>query len=330
MHLFRCDLQSTTAKRSILLETQGPMSHIARHLLLIAVFTLGIIASLPTHAAQSSIKVVVNGDIITSYDIAQRTRLLPLFGVKGGEKKAIDELIDDLLKFQEANRLGLRVPDARVDAVFASMGQERKLNAQRLAQELGKIGINADTMKRWIKAQIIWRELVQAKVRKEGQVKTEDIMSAMLERGGPDKAIQTEYRLQQIIFVVPSGSSSSYAAQRRREAESFRLRFKSCDDSLEQAKVLKDVVVRDLGRRETSELRGPQGDEIAKTPLGKTTRPLPSNNGIELIAVCSKRDFESDSALRAEVETQLQLEQAQEKGKDYLEDLRDRAIIQYR
>lgn len=288
----------------------------------------GLFAPSSSHAA--SIKVVVNGSIITSYDIAQRTRLFPLFGVKGGDKKAMEDLIDETLKLQEADRLRFNVPDAQVNAMFAGMGKEKGLSPDQLARELGRIGINADSIKRWIRAQITWRELVKAKVRHDTQVKTEDVMAAMLEKKNENKTTQTDYRLQQIIFVVPSGSSKNYIAQRRREAEGFRLRFPGCDNSLAQAKGLKDVVVRDLGRRETGQLRGPQGDEIKNTETGKTTKPFVSDQGVELIAVCSKRDFQSDSAIRSEVENQLKFEQAKELGEDYLKELRDKAIIQYR
>lgn len=311
-------------------EQQKSMIVIARCLIVAAFAIACLVAAQPSHAAQSSIKVVVNGDIITSYDIAQRARMLPLFGVKGGEKQATEDLIEDTLKFQEARRIRVRIPDQQVDAAFVSLGEDRNLSEKQLTQELAKIGINADSMKRWIKAQMTWRQLVQAKVRQEGQVKTADIMSAMLEKGNPETMMQTEFRLQQIIFVVPRGSSKNYIAQRRREAEGFRLRFPGCENSLAQAAALKDVVVRDLGRRESVELRGNQGDEIRGTEVGKTIRPFQTDNGVELIAVCSKRDFKSDSAVRAEVETQLRLEQAKELGQDYLKELRDKAIIQYR
>lgn len=313
----------------MLVKNPRPITAAAAYALAGLAVAFGLVASAPAHA-QTSIKVVVNGDIITSYDIAQRTRMLPLFGVKGGEKTATEDLVDDLLKFQEARRLGLKIPDRQVDAMFASMGNDKKLSPQQLTQELGRIGINADSIKRWIRAQMTWRELVQAKVRHEGQVKSQDIMSAMLEKGDPNSMTQTEYRLQQIIFVVPGGSSSNYVAQRRREAEAFRLRFPGCENSLAQASTLRDVVVRDLGRRESSELRGAQGEEIQSTEVGKAIRPFQSDNGIELIAVCGKRDFQSDSAVRAEIETQLKLEQAKGLGEDYLKELRDKAIIQYR
>jgi peptidyl-prolyl cis-trans isomerase SurA len=172
--------------------------------------------------------------------------------------------------------------------------------------------------------------LVKAKVRHDTEVRTEDVMAAMLEKKNENKVTQTDYRLQQIIFVVPGGSSKNYVAQRRREAEGFRIRFPGCENSLAQAQGLKDVVVRNLGRRESGQLRGPQGDEIRNTETGKTTRPFVSEKGVELIAVCSRQDFQSDSAIRNEVENELKFEQAKELGEEYLKELRDKAIIQYR
>ena len=312
----------------MLVVRQESVTAVATCLLVAFVGAVALLASFPSEAA--SIKVVVNGDIITDYDIGQRTRMLPLFGIKGGQKQATEDLIDETLKFQEAERLGLKIGDSQVDGMFAAMGKEKRLSADQLARELGRIGISADAMKRWIKAQVVWRQLVEAKVRHDGQVKSKDIMAAMLEKRNQESMTQTEYRLQQIIFVVPSGSSNKYIAQRRREAEGFRIRFPGCENSLAQARELKDVVVRDLGRRETSELRGPQGEEIKNTETGKTTRPFVSDKGVELVAVCGKRNFQSDSAVRAEVESELKFEQAKELGQDYLKDLREKAIIQYR
>jgi peptidyl-prolyl cis-trans isomerase SurA len=311
-----------------MLTKPGSITATAVLLLVAVVGAAGL--GVPSSSQAASIKVIVNGSIITSYDVAQRTSLFPLFGVKGGEKKAIEDLIDEALKFQEAERLRFNVPEAQVNAMFAGMGKEKGLSPDQLARELGRIGINADSIKRWIKVQITWRELVKAKVRHDTEVRTEDVMAAMLEKKNENKVTQTDYRLQQIIFVVPGGSSKNYVAQRRREAEGFRIRFPGCENSLAQAQGLKDVVVRNLGRRESGQLRGPQGDEIRNTETGKTTRPFVSEKGVELIAVCSRQDFQSDSAIRNEVENELKFEQAKELGEEYLKELRDKAIIQYR
>jgi peptidyl-prolyl cis-trans isomerase SurA len=140
----------------------------------------------------------------------------------------------------------------------------------------------------------------------------------------------TEYMLQQIVFVVPEGSSPNLSAQRRREAEAFRQRYQGCEGALEQAKQLRGVVVKDLGRRDSSQLSGPEGEQIKKTAVGKTAPPTQTEQGIELIAVCATRDIQSTAAARAEVENDLYLKQADNLGADYLKELRDRAIIEYR
>jgi len=308
-------------------ESMSIFAHIA-----IAVFVslTGFAAALTPATAQTSIRVVVNGDIITSYDIDQRARLLPLFGVEGGKTAATDQLIGDALKFQEAKKHGFRLSDTRVDTAFANMASERKMSAKQLASELGRMGIAADTMKQWIKGQMTWQQLVRARLRRDGKVKTSDVMAAMLEQGSPDDITLTEYRLQQIIFVAPSGSSTKFLAQRRREAERFRVNFPGCDGSLAQAKTLKGVVVRDLGRRDSSQLRGGSGDEIKNTAPGETTRPFKSSSGIELLAVCSSREFQSNAAAVVQAETKLKFEKAEKLGASYLKELHDVATIQHR
>jgi peptidyl-prolyl cis-trans isomerase SurA len=155
-------------------------------------------------------------------------------------------------------------------------------------------------------------------------------VTAALESEGGAAQTLTEFVLQQIVFVVPSGSSAGQFAQRRREATAFRSRFKGCDQSLEQARQLRAVVVKDMGRRDSSQLQGQAGEEIKKTEAGKTLAPQQTEQGIELIAVCSKRDIQSSAAARAEIENKLFLEQNKDLGKDYLDELRARAIIEYR
>ena len=191
-------------------------------------------------------------------------------------------------------------------------------------------GASPDTLKRRIKAQMSWQQLMQSRARFEASVKPSDITAQLLAKGSPDDISTTEYTLQQIIFVTPKGSSAGYVAQRRREAEAFRIRFAGCDKSVDQAKGLKDVLVRPFGRRMSNELTGPEGKMVQDTPVGKTTKPTQVDQGITMVAVCSKRDIKSNAAARTEIEQKLTFEQNKDLGKDYLKELRDKAVIEYR
>jgi peptidyl-prolyl cis-trans isomerase SurA len=301
----------------------------ARSLILL----IGCVAAIGGPAlAESTIRVLVNDEPITSFDIDQRARIMALTGEKGGAKVATEQLIDEVVELAEAKFRRISIPDARVDAAFASISQKMKLSAAQLTEALGTKGIVADSLKRRIKVQMAWSQIVQARMRFDVSVKSSDVEKALLaEAGDPKQLKTTEYTLQQIIFVMPKGSSAAYGGQRRREAESFRLRFAGCDKSIEQAKGLKDVAVKSLGRRLSDELSGsPDGKDIVGTPAGKTTRPTQIDVGVALIAVCSTRELATDSGKRNEIENKLTLEQGKDVGKDYLKQLRDKAIIKYR
>jgi peptidyl-prolyl cis-trans isomerase SurA len=281
-------------------------------------------------SGKSSIPILVNDVPITSFDIQQRLRLMRLGGGKATEAAAQDELINETLEMLEAQRRGVGIADAQVDAAFASIAGRLKMSPAQFSQGLASQGVDPGALKKRLKAQMTWGQLVQQRTAQKAAVKTEDIDAALSQKGDPTKLTIGEFTLQQIVFVVPSGSSAGVYTQRRNEANAFRQRFPGCDKSLDAAKSLRGVVVKDIGRRDSTQLTGPAGDAIQKTPVGKTTAPSQTDQGIELIAVCAQRSIQSTSAARNEVENDLYIKQAEGLGNDYLKELRDRAIIEYR
>ena len=81
----------------------------------------------------------------------------------------------------------------------------------------------------------------------------------------------------------------------------------------------------------SDELDGPDGKEIKATPAGQTTRPIKSDSGIELIAVCKTRTLDTNAAARSpRPKNKLMLEQNKDLGKEYMAELRKKAVIEYR
>lgn len=280
--------------------------------------------------SNKSIPVLVNDVPITQFDINQRVRLMRLGGGKGGPQTATDELINETLQSLEAQRRGVAIPQAQVDSAFGQIAGNLKMSTTQLTAALRGEGIEADSLKKRLRAQMLWSALVQRRTQQQAVVKTEDITAALTEKGDPSQMTVSEFMLQQIVFVVPQGSSAGVFAQRRREAEAFRQRYKGCDSALEQAKALRGVVVKSIGRRDSSQLQGDQGEQIQKTPVGKVAPPSQIPEGIELIAVCSSKQIQSTAIARQEAENDLYLKQAEGLGKDYLAELRAKAIIEYR
>jgi peptidyl-prolyl cis-trans isomerase SurA len=252
--------------------------------------------------------------------------------VKGGQKAATEELIDETIQFIEAAKMGVAVSDARVNGAVDEIAARVKMTPQQLSQALGQQGVNIETLRRRIKAQMLWGQLVQMRTRmRGGSVKGSDITAEMFAESGSQDVKTTEYTLKPVIFVVPKGSSGGYDAQRRREAEAFRGRFAGCDGVVEQVRQLKEVVVRPTIRRTSEELVGsPEGADIMETPPGGLTRPRKSDDGYMMLAICTAKEIQSNAAARIQAEAKLLDEINKDLGKDYMAELRAKAVIEYR
>jgi peptidyl-prolyl cis-trans isomerase SurA len=300
--------------------------------ILTAIIAIGSVTSITPAIAASSIRVKVDDQPITTYDIAQRTRLFQMTGVKGGEKAATEELIDETLQFIEAAKLGMSVSDARVQAAIDDIAARVKMSSAQLTKALAGQGVDIETLRRRIKAQMVWGQLVQMRMRMHGgSVKGSDVTAAMFAEKGSQDIQTTEYTLKPVIFVVPGGASAALDNQRRREAEAFRGRFAGCDGLAQQVTQLKGVVVRSTIRRTSEELEGSsEAADIKETPPGRLTRPRKTEDGYTLLAVCTAKPIQSNAAARVQAESKLIEEVNKDLGKDYLAELRKKAVIEYR
>ncbi|HEX2257143.1 MAG TPA: SurA N-terminal domain-containing protein [Afifellaceae bacterium] len=283
-------------------------------------------------AAQSAIKVLVNDHPITTYDVSNRARFLQLTSSgRAGEKQAMEELIDERLKIEEAQRLNIRVSDADVDSALAEIARRAQLAPAELDQALRREGVNPDTLKNRIRAELAWAEVVRARFRATVKVTDQDIAEAMAGREGVQEApALQQYDVQPIIFVVPERASDAYRAQRRREADAFRSRFVGCEGALEQAKGLKDVVVRPTVRREESQIDRATAETLAGTEVGGTTPVQQVDEGYQLLGLCAKRALEGQTKASEELRMELLNERGQLMARRYIRDLRSDAIIEYR
>lgn len=283
-------------------------------------------------AFASDIKVVVNDQVVTSYDIARRAAFLRLQRRKGNlTELATNELIDDAIKRSAVKRAGYRIPDKQVDEAFARFARGNKLTPSQLSQVLNQSGVTTRHFKEFIRLQIGWGQLVAAQGGGIGGMMNEqDAVAKMLERGG-DKPTSTEYTLQKVIFVVPKARRAAELSRRRTEANNMRARITGCDSTIPLAAQLRDVSVRDLGR--VLELQLPQAwaASVKGLKTGQTTRTEDTENGVEFLVVCLARSVNDDRVARLEFSTEaLNSPNSDGAGDKIFKALRDGARIQRR
>ena len=116
---------------------------------------------------------VVNGDPITGFDIEQRARLLRVAGAEGEaenlQRAALDQLIEDRLKLQEARRRGIEPGDEMIAAGLESFAEARGTTAEALQGRLQRAGISALALRDLIAAEVAWIELVRSRFLSEAR-----------------------------------------------------------------------------------------------------------------------------------------------------------------
>lgn len=297
----------------------------------VAASGLGAVHTRPA-MAQSSVKILVNDDPITTQDMKNRTGMLRTFSRgEQGEKEAIEQLIDERLMMQEAKRRAAEVSDEKVDEEFADRAKGAKLNADQFSQAMRQAGFDPETFKDFLRANMAWREIVRARFRATVKVTDQDVTAALTGKEIPgDEPRAYEYMLQQILFVVPEGAKSGVEGQRRKQADAFRGGFQGCDASLQQAGGAPGIVVKPTVRREESEMSGPLKEELAALAIGGISKPEKVDEGIQLVAVCAKKEIPGRTQTTQEVEEEITKERGQLLARRYLRDLRSDAVIEYR
>lgn len=308
------------------------MLHNGRRILCAGLFLVAA-ASAPlalsvSHAEATEIRYVVNNTPLTSYDIDRRAAFLRLQR-QGGDvrQKAADEMIDQILRQQEMKRLNININDSMVDEAYQRFAGNNKLTVSQLNQVMADAGVTSAHFKEFIRTQIGWGRVLQARSGSGTELTEQDVVAKMLQQGG-QKPSATEYMLQRVVFVVPSAQRSSLLAKRRREAEAMRGRFRGCDTTREFAKGLLDVTVRDLGRVLEPELPPDWKDFITSTAPGSATQLRETEAGVEFIGVCSAREVSDDRVAQMvfqSEETGNEVDEAT--AKEYMSELRSRASI---
>lgn len=290
--------------------------------------------------AQSAIKVVVNGEPITTNEIATRARFLRMVDRNSTgasvERAAMEEMVEEKLKLQEAKRVGVSASQAQVDGAFAGIAQRLKISPAQLAQGLAAQGVGADTLKARLKTQILWQQLVVGRFSKSVSISDSQIVDALSKKdSSKDKTAATgaggttaEYTMQQVILIVPAAGGD--AAGRTKEAEALRARVNGCDGLVDTVKPMKEALVKSLGKRTADELPEAFRTELANMPVGKLSKPSRSALGIEMLIICNKRDVTGDFSIRSKVEEELRNQEGEVFARRYINDLRRIAVIEYK
>jgi peptidyl-prolyl cis-trans isomerase SurA len=282
-------------------------------------------------AAQAQVVVLANGSPITELDISQRAKLMQESTHKApSRQEVIDELINDRVKISKAKSYGFEVAEKEIDEAYRNMAVRQHLTVPQFDQMLQRVGISPATLKARLKAEITWTQLVRGKFSASLQVSESDISNAMVTGVDAANAEGYIYKLYPVVVLNPQGAAEGTLPAKQQEAENLRSRFTSCEQGLALARALRDVAVREPVIRSSADLPQNFRELLAKMEVGRLTAPEITAQGIQMFALCEKKESKSDSPAKAEAKQQIFSKKFEAESKRYLDEIRKQAMIEYK
>jgi peptidyl-prolyl cis-trans isomerase SurA len=249
-----------------------------------------------------SVVVTVNDDIVSTYDIIQRMRLLIVTsGIQPTEqnlpdiqREALRSLIDERLEMQELRNQGktqkfnLIASDAEVDDELADIARSNNTSATQLLANLQAQGVGAETFRDQLKAEISWRGWIRGRYGQRLAIGDDQIKAfqkrQLAEAGKP------QYEISEVF--IDAGRAGSETAAEQGAAQLI--------DQIRKGAPLAAIARQfsnspsaanggDVGWISTGEM-APEVDRVLETLRpGQLSPPIPVKDGVFIIYLKDRR-----------------------------------------
>lgn len=245
----------------------------------------------------SAVAAIVGDQVITTYDVQQRIRLMVISS--GGrvspelagqlQIQALRDLKDEKLKIAEAKNFELEADPKEIAAEISGIAGQSGLTAEQLEASFAANGLSLSTLRSQIGASIVWPQLVQGRYGKRIRVSDEEI-DGTIERMREDARAE-QFLVSEICIPVPSPAEAQTYYQgglqlieQMRRGVPFTVvaqQFSACTSA---------AAGGDLGWIRPGELPPELDTAIQELPVGSVTNPIPSEGAFIIMAVRDKRE----------------------------------------
>jgi len=96
------------------------------------------------------------------------------------------------------------------------------------------------------------------------------------------------------------------------------------------ARAMRDIAVREPVTRSSSDLPEQFRNLLASIELGHLTQPEPTDQGLQMFAVCNKRQTTADTPAKRQAKEQIFNKRFEVESKRFLDEIRKQAMIEYK
>lgn len=247
-------------------------------------------------SGQLGIAAVVNDEMISAFDLDQRIRLLLVTTgapynpdtARAARLTAMRALVDEALEMQEARKQGVAVTDDQVEQSFQQVLQTNKVTPEQFEQLMKQAGITAATLKRQLRAELAWNQVVSRRYGGRLSVGAEQVQAAIdrikANAGRPESLVS------EIMIAVDNPEQDAPAralAQQLFEQIRGGARFSSLARQYSQAPSAANG--GDIGWILPGQLAGELDDTLGQMQVNSVSPPVRAPGGWYIIGLRERR-----------------------------------------
>jgi peptidyl-prolyl cis-trans isomerase SurA len=238
---------------------------------------------------------IVNGEVITQTDVAQRLMLLaiadggklPADQVEALRQQVLRNLIDETLQVQAAKTAEIKVTEKDIDKTVDRVAGNVKMNPTQLADFLKSHGSSIRTLRRQIEGEIAWRRLQQQKIENSVNVGDEEV-KAVIERMNASKGTE-EYKVGEIFLSATPDQMPQVMANANRIIEQLRQGASFAGYARQYSEASTAAVGGDLGWVRPAQLPEQLAAAVQNMKPGSVSMPIAVPGGVSIMAVQDTR-----------------------------------------
>ena len=180
---------------------------------LTSVIATCLVLALPANAQSNpfSPRIIVNERVVSNYELDQRIQFLKVLRTPGDlDKLALDALIEDRLRVQEAERLEIAATPEQVELGMTEFAGRANLSVEQFVAAIAEAGVEPETFRDFVAAGVVWRDVVRAKFGSKTDVTETEIDRTLANQARVDGV---RVLISELIIPAPPGSEEDVLAQ---------------------------------------------------------------------------------------------------------------------
>jgi len=216
-------------------------------------------------------------------------------------RQVLERLIMQTLQMNVAERRGIRVDNATVDAAVRQVAERNGLSLAGLRDALSAEGLDMARFREQIRRDIVLNRLRQQEMNRRVDVSEQEIDQFIARNQEPGR----EYRLSRILIGVPEAASPASIEAARDEAQQIVQQLRQGAAFARLATTASDarnaLEGGDMGWRPASQLPASAREAVDTLAVGEITDPVRTPAGFQIYRLDDQRGSEQQTVRQAQL-----------------------------